>query len=260
MQKALVHRVAQGKEEIQAGADVQRDRGGEAGAEHAKLGRAQVAEYQHPVQENIDRMHDQQGAQVHAGHVDGTPVPAEGKVHAHRDHAGDTDLEVGRAEFLHLRVVGQESECPGRHRDQHQAQRDTDEQGQHQAAIQRNGRFRFSAFAQPARGQRLHAGGQADDEGNREVTAEAADPGGRQRGITEAADHADIDQVEYVLRHHPAHDGQGDAPDHLAPFPVREEVFQCLPGCFHPVSRQKSWFRESRRSGYPASVLRSAAG
>ena len=77
MQESLVHCVAQSEEEIERRSDVQRNRRCQSCAEHAQFRRAQVAKYQYPVQEDIDRMHDQQCAQVHTGHVDGTPVTTE---------------------------------------------------------------------------------------------------------------------------------------------------------------------------------------
>ena len=101
--------------------------------------------------------------------------------------------------------------------------RHADHQGQYQAAVQRYGSFRVAAFPQPPGGQCLHTGGQADNERNRQVVAETADTGGSQRAVTEAAHHADVDQVQNVLRHHPAHDGQGDSPDHFPAVPVRKQ-------------------------------------
>ncbi len=141
----------QGKYDVQQQADKNGNGGGHASTGDTQCRCPQIAENQHPVKQDIDRVHADDGVEIQPRQVCGTPVTAKGEVHAHRGECQQPHLQIRRALCHHFGIVIKESENVTGPEHQHQTQRNTNQHGQQQAAIQRQGSLLIQIFTEATR-------------------------------------------------------------------------------------------------------------
>ena len=95
--------MSQGGEQVCSRPEIERDGSADASPDNTQSRGAEVAEDQDPVEEDIDYIHQDDGAHIELGQVDRVPVAAKDKVDAHGEQADQTRLKIDRA------VVGDRS-------------------------------------------------------------------------------------------------------------------------------------------------------
>ena len=116
-------------------ADRQRGCGPDPGPQHTQRRRPQVAEYQHPVQKDVDHVHQNDRAHINRRQVDRVPVAAKHKIRAHRGQADQPGLEVESALTGDSGILAEERKETGGDKDEPRGQRNPQQQDQQQSAV-----------------------------------------------------------------------------------------------------------------------------
>ena len=156
--------MAQGGKQIYGRPDVQCRGGADTGSNDTQPRRAEVAEDQNPVQEDIGHVHQNDGAHIELGQVDRVPVATKDKVDAHGEQADQTRLKIDRPVVCDRSVLAEYGEQGRREMDQQGRGRQPEQQDEQQPAVQRHSDFTQATGPQPASRGGLHAGCQTNDE------------------------------------------------------------------------------------------------
>ena len=160
--------------------------------------------------------------------LDAVPETAEREVHPDREDSPQARFEVRRALGNHRRIIDQDPDHGRREPQQHDQDRSGDRDSEQQAAVERDGGLALTTLAVATCHHGLDARGEPHHEGHRHEVGKARKPDRRQGCRTESADHRRIDQIQHVLRGHPAHDWQREIQDGAQSVPAdRRGVALC---------------------------------